>query len=428
MPGFGGWACWAGEPLANHAALYSWLRGSPLSGCTPTLSAACYCPEDVPEDGFGSGPSQQPNPAPWWDPTSPASAEFYGFYVTRITGLGHSSMKRPQVGWEATLTDTLRRARMAAREVNVEGILVASSCRGASYGIEWLYELLSDDPCRGDCVASDLTLRLCCDQPDEPAGSGLWTIRSAGILDAPSQPVPLEGSGCGCTLMTTDFSIVAADPYLWGIPNELCRWPGTAFPSVCSINLPCMPPDCPPPGPDDCGVAPCGSTDPPPDPAIAIIDVCGECEPVVISGPLCCDVSTTEWRDGAITVEVFAGSREMRALQVSFWPQSQHGTNPQNDPQAFRCDEPCATMYLPKIPAGSRLIVDGVSRRARVECGTYSFPAERFVLSGGDRGLMNYDVLDGGCEPTTVCFSAAFGTVAPDAEFVVTFTERRFAV
>ncbi|MEV5677078.1 hypothetical protein [Streptomyces sp. NPDC052179] len=416
-----------GTEIANHARLQAYVGsvGSPLDSVS-----ACGC-ETFDAVLVGDEPYTTPeqDAAPWYDPDVPESADFAGMMVLRVDGLDAHPVSRT-VTRAVTGGAALGPARVDARTITVTAVLLGATCCAVGYGLRWLGEALAGwtgSGCGGDC----LTLFNCCpaelEEPEAFAAAHRRTLRRVALVSAP-EVIARAGGGCsgsgGCQtnadVLTVEFGLTAATPWMWTDPVPLLDAPvPTDDGSECIIW--CVhDPDAPPPVPPVCWepgdscqpgavvveltdrecpvswpalethrVAPCEKT--------CRLAECEE-EGALCSDPLCrtptppvppppetcfCHAVAVnqEWYEldltgrpaafGAVPIiEVFAGARDLRRVTVTLFERTadMDGLACEEVAEAARCT-PHSVYEIAYVPAGGMVTVDGQVGRATVECG-----------------------------------------------------------
>lgn len=113
----------------------------------PDRSAcATACCDFFPASAEYTYPADPTNPAPWYDADVDASEEFFGMLIDEFTvtqGYGPGQNRSTTRG---------RQARRQKRVGTIRGFLVANSCAGTTYGLEWLAATLAQPAnTGGDC-------------------------------------------------------------------------------------------------------------------------------------------------------------------------------------------------------------------------------------------------------------------------------------
>lgn len=208
-----GFVSFGGTCMSEWARVNSYLSCTGYGKGLPQIVNDYSCPEDWDEEGYGTSPSFEENPAPWYDPTIPASNEFLGFFVSDITGLNGPPYLRSYTV-NNSIGSSLSRMKFAGREMTFKGTMYASTTQGMEYGIRWLNQVvLGQSSCDG-CPDDEMTIRIHCSRdsvlnPDD----GLVTLKRVGNLDPPRYTPATERSGC--LVKEATFSMYSELPYLY---------------------------------------------------------------------------------------------------------------------------------------------------------------------------------------------------------------------
>lgn len=368
-----------GTEIVNHARLEAY-RAAGLVGSFDSLDI-CGCPALTAEALEETYTSPEADPAPWYDPTVPASAEFSGLWVLSIAG--HDS--RP-TGRSVTQTVTgggvFGRQRVTPRTIVVTGVLLGSSCCGVDYGLKWLGQVL--DTCEGvGCDGVDAEVIGCC--PSEDVGSGDLlatygrTMRRVALTQGPTV-TRRAGDGCqgGCTadVMFVEFILTAAEPWMWSPAVEVLEefvptddgadcvtWTVVAEGEGCGTEEACCRLATCDTG-TDCADPECATPTPP---TVASPTSCF-CLPIAVNRT-CHSIDTSEVPasfDALPIITVNAGYSDLRRLTISFYEND--GSDCCTVADASRCD-PVAVYHVGYIPAGAEMTFDGQIRRVLVDCG-----------------------------------------------------------
>lgn len=152
---------------------------------------------DSMEEALGDDTYVSPalDPAPWYDSSSPDTADFYGVYPLGISGIEDASRQVDRVEMVTDGGVTVG-SRRTSKEIRVNALLVGRTEEGVDAGLSWLTNVLDrscdDDPgCRG----TDLNFLSSCpplfpgeisNTPVNYTGTGnaaeeaLWTFHDAG--------------------------------------------------------------------------------------------------------------------------------------------------------------------------------------------------------------------------------------------------------
>lgn len=412
-----------GVELVNHLRLAAYLEsvGSPLDSTSP-----CVCPT-LNAGMFGDADYTTPaaDEAPWYDPAVPESADFAGFMLLSIDGIDDYPVKRSVTNAIAG-GGVIGPARALPLTLVFTGILLGATCCAVEYGLHWLKEALqgcAGQSCDGDCME----IFTCC--PDEEDldqdcfNDGYRrTLRRVALVDGPT---PTERTGTGCTaglcqngadIITVEFTLVAATPWLWTDPVPLVEvTPPLDTSTDCvtwcihgsaSSSALCLDADadtaCSPtamriqstdgacvlawPVSEDlecggtCRFKPCTDTDAgcadpmcatPAPPTVGSLETC-YCLPLAVERQ-CCDIDLSEcpaWSVDVPVITVRAGSHELRNLTITMYERTPNFEDMDCEAvaEAQRCDA-FAVFTIGYVPAGGALTLDGQIGRAIVECG-----------------------------------------------------------
>jgi hypothetical protein len=339
------------------------------------------------------------DPAPWYDPEVPESADFAGLLVLE-TSLSPAIDRRmvQNIGHGATMT----RARFSGRTMYVRGLLVGRTCCAADYGLRWLTQALLGSYCGGcdgclltflTCTPSDMTQPECLTVVEESGArvpyfredesGGEWTrgldfvrqMYGAGLLQGPEilgfhGGAKRGGCSCRCGAMTeVEFTVGLGNPWLYRLEDLVIedQLLGGCETEVCRLTF-SDDPDCDdPPTPPPSGRMP--------------LQQCG-CLPFV-TGRNCFSVPAgADWFDQSLIIEVNAGSAPLRNFAVRLW----------NNPLGIDCCDPanlgyfedcnsCGTLLVGYVPEGGLLRFDSAAREVTITCAGVTRPAAKNIAT-----------------------------------------------
>lgn len=169
--------CLGGVEVSNGYRVATYASNIGVYGTT--MGVDCQCPQL--DDGF-STPTD--DPAPWYEPTRPESADFLGFWMY---GGELQPVTARSVGQNGHRSSTLSPLTMKGRILQGQGLMIATSAEGMYYGQSWLTEVLRGSPCAdGDCPSDDLIILPACPElPGYDESRYFRTIVNAGVVDGP---------------------------------------------------------------------------------------------------------------------------------------------------------------------------------------------------------------------------------------------------
>lgn len=419
-----------GVEIANHARLEAYLEsvGSPL-----TSSSACDCPTFT-ADLVGDPPYDDPvsDPAPWYDPDVPESADFAGLMVLSVDGLNDYPVRRSTTA-AVSGGASIGPARVQPRTITVTGILLGATCCAVGYGLHWLGEALVGRT-QGNRDGGCLTLYDC--SPGQTMTAADFnaahrrTLRRAALVSGPSVTAR-TGDGCaagacqiGADILTVEFVITAAVPWLYTDTMPVLEVSPPADSSDTCVTWclhdtdpgcvgGCRLADCPDPT-TACADPSCR---PPTPPIVQTLDTCF-CLPLAVERD-CHAIDLTHrplWSSDAPVITIRAGSSDLRNLVLTFYEHDdkQATLSCEEIASTNRCD-PHSVYVVKYVPAGGAVTLDGQVGRATVECaGTCESSPDVY---GHDGAPPSFAVLD--CERYCLCVESDVAN-PPAADAVIT--------
>lgn len=403
-----GYLCIGGDEVVNHCRTLAYISAG-LAPAWSAFAATCDCCCANVDDGDYTTPSTGPNPAPWYDPSRPESAEFYGLIVTDF----HSSVPLQSQGSRVGRSCAIP----VPRVFTLDGYIVASSCAGTEYGKEWVTRALNnsciEDAC---CPERNGIIQRWCDVGSAGERS-MVDVRMVSIEFPDGTPsVP-------CCEGANFAAILESDPWLYGTSNACVidsPWNLDPDDATCIDWCPnCPEPPALVPDPSD----PCA-----PQPAIApppvALSACW-CEPLLTARQCCHVTALPQWSDSVLRISIFSGAQELRNASVRIWPESPTGLDP-STPEgeaAFHCFPECALAEITQIPPNSLLVIDGVTRTITLTLpGDVTVRADNLVF-GPSRTLWSHPALLCGLG-NWVCMDADIYNTAADATVTVELIPR----
>lgn len=150
--------------------------------------------------------------APWYDAGYPASAEFAGIVPLSIVGLDDSTLESVTIEYN-THGGASGKPRSKTLPIVGSVAVVASTTRGADYGLRWLNRVLSEGGARTFCSGADLRYFRFKQGAGEPVPP-MAHRRDVTLTRGTSVTRKREGS-CSATWLVT-FTWTANDPFEYG--------------------------------------------------------------------------------------------------------------------------------------------------------------------------------------------------------------------
>lgn len=411
-----GYLCLNGQELVNSGRMCDMLA----SGHGPEgIECQNCCPCDGIDQGLGHAGGYNPAESPWYEPTEPDSWGIAGLLVTSIAGLGPGEITRT-VNEAVKVGAIIGQERQLAPQITVTGLVMASTCCGAEYFVQWLRAALRNT-CGGvNCLGSDLVFLAC--EPETPDldcpenanfDFEAWltpyvrTMKNVSLISGPTvtQIIPRGCPGCyECGLMEVQFTLAAGDPCVYTEPVSLGSGIFTHVDDDECVHfiskfatIPCA--DCA--DLSDCATDPdCQDVDPPSFPALQ-----NSCTTDCIGDEVsrfCFTVPAGTFPvngAGTVTLDIFAGDAALRNIRIQAW----------NNPLGLavedlaECDA-CSELNISYVAPDSTLRIDGTNRTAIISCpGGKDVRANQFISSGTNSPAFQFPEFEGCGGPYTVC-------------------------
>lgn len=420
MP-FEGWVSYAGVEIVNVS------RVAAYSGQLGTL---CNCVELA--RGLGDAPYTRPelDPAPWYDPSIPESARFYGLMGMEIVGADTGTLTYQ---WTELISDggVPGAGRRASKEVQVKAVAAAGDKAAMSYGMGWLTSALRGSACREECFGDGLCLLAAC--PIRPDGDTRWdpergstaapgvdqllrTAYNTTLLEAPE--VTSRSTLGGLVVYEVEFTFRIGIPYWYRNPRLVAHGGGGQPPgpnvyqdiipnydpwnwqTTCLERATCLDEDpycTKPPAPPD--VTPL-----PPDPCFPNDprNWVGSDDPYgyrFTAGRTIFSIprgTGSAWGEKVPVFRLYTGRLPVRRLILRWY----------DNPTGRQCDgsldpcRACAELNIPWLPRSAVLTFDGRTRRVTVDC-PGSGPLVEPRLYGPDGGGFMWPVFE--CAAALCC-------------------------
>ena len=356
--------------------------------CVPTMWD-CSCPLDDPLVAYQSVAL---DPAPWYDATEPASEEFLGAMILTVAGATDSTAQR-EVSDAFGDGSILRRLRLQGRSMVMEMLVLATSCRGQDYGIEWLRRALEQetcgcapDPC-DSCAGKRFGLRVECND-GVPCDTGFRSWENTGIVDGITLVQDDALAECNCVAQKVTVTLHSESPYSFSCEENPCSL--TVDPNDLTLCIDwarhcreCCDDD----GCDRCAFDPLCSCFTGIDPVPTVLQTEDDCycEPLERIIQSCCLTDVGIAYDQTFKLELYSGFDNtgsvdglaftdlgLRNTRISLFqnPNALPCITDQASYDAFCLEQirPDFELQIPFVPADSTLIIDGRSDRILLEC------------------------------------------------------------
>lgn len=237
-----------GIEISNGARTIQYLRNGLGSahwqvgeGCACHSLITDVCPSATTAEQCFVSP--EADPAPWFDPDVPESADFLGVLIKDV---------RPWFDGQAARNVTARISGLGGasvgplhptpRTLQTPATLIASSCGGIEYGRRWLQYQLARlcDPCQ---LSVARIRSFCPDEMGDPT-AGEWFIYEVGLIagltdnlqaDAFGQASFAGGDDGCCDFVEGSLTLLAGNPYLYK-RDVVCTAATSLNPDGCSVD------------------------------------------------------------------------------------------------------------------------------------------------------------------------------------------------
>lgn len=177
----------------------------------------------IEDERGGVDPYNDITEAPWYDPGYPGSVEFAGIVPLAFTGLDDSTLESAPIEY---ITDGGHsgKPRNSTLSLVANVAIVASTDRGAEYGLRWLNRVLRDSGPRVFCSGADLRYYRW-------SGGGAPIVHRRDVrLTRGTVVTRKRVTDCASTWLAT-FTMTAADPYEYGERVDLVANLGGPIPT-----------------------------------------------------------------------------------------------------------------------------------------------------------------------------------------------------
>lgn len=238
--------------LLNNARAAAYLADPDLGidlvdACSIAANGGCDTYALMPNCGPGGDSSWNTldfvspaaDPAPWYNPNYPQSADALGFMVEDWTGLDDGHIRRTVTTYSNGAS--LGALGSAGRVMKINVFLFGRSEEATEYLFRWLAATLSG-VCT-TCASSSVLVRRFCGTVTDP-WDGVAEMRRVGLIEGlkwENEPIPL-GDG-SCYFRRASFALQAGDPCMYLPETSVPTYTGdiTATLSDCFSNTPVDP-------------------------------------------------------------------------------------------------------------------------------------------------------------------------------------------
>lgn len=315
----------------------AYLRNVPsitTDGLQASIDMKCDCPplawtydeDELPVLATYTTP--EADQAPWFDADIPESARFLGFMIEEVT-VNAITARSIITRISSSGGGTLGALRAKERRLDFTVLMFGIDESAMEYGFRYLTDALGSSGCDDGCTLCDAEFRDSCppvtEQPTlaESLNKGRWILKNVGLVEGPvrdADPVP----SAACNIRRVKFSLVSEFPWKFKCPVTVCE----------NVALEGYPAD---------GALCVNYSD----------IICGTNE-------VSCSVSETlVVGETGLIIEVQAGTVPLQHIEISIRPDKfGYECDEGSRPVGYTRVEPCDHLYIPYIPASSKLIYD----------------------------------------------------------------------
>ena len=328
------------------------------------------------DEGTGEFTTPAEDDAPWYDAAVPESADVLGVFIEEA---------KLSVPWDRSARQKLKGSslgpgRLKGRELTISGWLYARSEAASAYGRQWLFEALAGDGCGDDCDLPDAEIYTHCAR-QEGDSSGRRTLKRVGLTAFDPEIEPEFPRACGFKF---EAVLEAEIPELFLERTLAVRLDGFQdLPIECNICSPCPAPT------TGCS---CGALAQPPRVVPQPEAASGYCEPIEIQRATQSIDAPAFWREATTIITVEPGEEPLANMRIRGWSNPAGLAAPTPESDLFACQEPCIDLEVACLPARSKLIVDGTTRRVTLLCEGVEDDGYPYLTSGGGRRIHWPDV------------------------------------
>jgi hypothetical protein len=341
-----GWMAFDGTEVINSARLSAYLG---ISTClTSPLSICMPCPDLITEVSDPPFVDPVSDPAPWYDPAVPVSADFMGVGGVDFEGL----WMQPSEVVNGVIV----------RDMSVRVVLAGRSEAAVSYGLAWLAMALTGSYCpTGSCLGGQMCIAVACPTPLAP--DPVRTLVDVFALEKPEVVTIWQASGF--TFWEVEFVMRSRNSGMFQDAEIRLAFNAQSATRQtinlleayenCDVVTPCATdPECPRPVVPEVPVAPIDACYP-------VDDFEAYRQIVSVDGS-----SVPSWLELVPVITIRAGGANLRNITVRFY----------QNPLGLACDDliavdpcqACTDITVLFVPSGGETIIDGRTSRAQTVC------------------------------------------------------------
>lgn len=297
------------------------------------MDLKCDCPplhwvfddNDVPQPATYTTP--EADQAPWFDASIPESGDFFGFLIEEVTQGASVASRSVTTRVSSSGGGVIGPLRNRERRWDFTVLMFACNELAMEYGFRYLTDALGTQGCSDGCTLCDAEFRDSCPQVDGTNPSlnkGRWLLKNVGLVEGPIWGENPVNNGQGCNIRRATFSIASEYPWKFKCPVTECS-------NVALAGYPSDGTNC-----DNWSEILCGKQE----------VSCSVSEGLIIG-------------ETGLIIEVQAGSVPLQHIEIAIRPdkfgyECDAGTRP----PGYTRSDPCDLIYIPEIPASSRLVYD----------------------------------------------------------------------
>lgn len=319
---------------ARTAAYLANVATTCPDGLQTAISMTCDCPPllyTYDADGvpmLATYTTPQGDNVSWYDADVPESGQFLGFLIEEVT-MNAVASRTVVTRISSSGGGALGALRNKERRLDFTVLMFACDEASMEYGFRYLTDALGSPGCDDACTLCDVEYRDSCapvtQTPTlaESLDKGRWQLKRVGLVEGPTWDTnPIDS--VACNVRRVRFSLVSEFPWKYKCAVTVCD-------AVALAGFPADGTDC-----VNWSDILCGTQE----------VACSVTEPRVIG-------------ETGMIIEIQAGSQPLQHIEIAIRPdkfgyEADEGSRPAN----YERVEPCDLIYIPAIPASSKLVYD----------------------------------------------------------------------